>query len=203
MEISLTDFVDFTIVNGSTRVATVRRLKKRVEHDYDPKTDFWRTLRKGLVELHQTGRITPTELDSWLAVQTNVRRIPRYRDAVDGYKKFLGRRDLPWFDPPSAMWRERDLSVRVNPELGLIIDGKKTVIKLYFKNEEPTRARVQAVLAIMDIALAGKAGGAVHFAVLDVNKGHLLPPDGHWIKSDMEALLKADAGALIQLWNSI
>lgn len=203
MEISLTDFVDFTIVNGSTRIATVRALKKRVDRDYDPATDFWRTLRKGMIELHVTGRMTSAELDAWLATQTNERRLPRYREAVEGYKRFLGRRALPWFDPPGDLWRQGDLAVRVNPEFGLEIDGKKTIIKLYFKNEAPTRARVQAVLAIMDIGLGRKAAPSTQFAVLDVNQGRLMPPDGRWIKSDMKALLKAEAGAFVQLWNDI
>ncbi len=201
MEISLTDFVDFTIVNGSTRVATVRSLKKR--GDYDPASDFWRPLRKGMVELHQASRMTQAELDAWLAAQTNEKRLPRFRDAVEGYKRFLARRILTWFDPSSALWREGDLAVRVNPEFGLEIDGKKTVIKLYFKNEKPTRARVQAVLAIMDIGLGHKTGADTRFAVLDVNQGRLMLPDGRWSKNDMKALLKAEAGALVQIWNTI
>lgn len=201
MDISLTDFVDFTIVNGSTRVAAVRALKKR--GDYDPASDFWRPLRKGMVELHQAGRMTVGELDAWLAIQTNEKRLPRFRDAVEGYKRFLAKRVSAWFDPPSSLWREGDLAVRVNPELGLDIDGKKTVIKLYFKNEEPTRARVQAVLAIMDIELGRKAGADAQFAVLDVNQGRLMLPDGRWSKNDMKALLKAEAGAFVQLWNTI
>lgn len=201
MEISLTDFVDFTIVNGSTRVATVRAVKKR--GDYDPAGDFWRPLRKGMVELHETGRMTPAQLDALLSSQTNEKRLPRFTDAVEGYKRFLAKRVLTWFDPPGALWREGDLAVRVNPEFGLVIDGKQTVIKLYFKKEEATRQRVQAVLAVMDIALGGKVGADVQFAVLGVNQGRLMLPDGHWSKNDMKALLKAEAGAFVQLWNTI
>lgn len=201
MEISLTDFVDFTIVNGSSRVAKVRQLKQR--GDYDPATDFWRPLRKGLVDLHRSGRMSGPELDVWLATQTNPKRFKRYAEAIGGYKKFIGKRTLPWFSVPAANWREGDLTVRVNPELGLEVDGKPTITKLYFKNEAPTRARVEAVHAILDVELGTRMKAGARFAVLDVNSGRLMLPDVRWSKSDMKALLTADAHAFVDIWNAI
>jgi hypothetical protein len=79
----------------SSEGADAKRCSKpcrRVDRDYDPATDFWRTLRKGLIELHETGRMTPAELGAWLATQTNGRRLPRYREAVEGYTPGLWRR---------------------------------------------------------------------------------------------------------------
>lgn len=201
MEISLTDFVDFTIVNGSSRVAKVRQLKQR--GDYDPATDFWRPLRKGLIELHRTGKMSASELDAWLSTQTNPKRFKRYAEAVGGYKKFIGKRSLPWLTPPVASWREGDLTVRVNPELGLEVDGKPTVMKLYFKNEAPTRARVEAVHAVLDVELGTRVKAGSRFAVLDVNSGLLMLPDARWSESDMKALLTAEARAFVDIWNAI
>jgi hypothetical protein len=202
VRISLTDFVDFTIVNGSSRVAKVRALKKR--GNYDPASDFWRTLREGIVELHRTAQMAPTTLDSLVATQAGTRRHARYADAADGYKKFLGRRSFPWFDPPPAQWwHEGELDVRVNPELGLVVDGNPTVIKLYFKNEAPTRSRVQAVLAVLDAELASRAARGSRFAVLDVNGSRLMVPDGRWSAGDMKALLVAEARAFVDIWNAI
>lgn len=201
MDISLTDFVDFTIVNGSSRVAKVRQLKKR--GNYDPAADFWRPLRKGLVEMHRTGRVSPVELDAWLSLQKNPKRFQRYADAVDGYKRFIAKKSVPWFNPPASDWREGDLVVRVNPELGIVVDGQPTLTKLYFKNEAPTRARVEAVHAVLDVELGGRMKAGTRFAVLDVNNGRLMLPDARWSKSDMKALLTAEARAFVDIWNAI
>jgi len=201
MEISLTDFVDFTIVNGSSRVAKVRQLKQR--GNYDPATDFWRPLRKGLIELHRGGRMNGDELDAWLAVQTNPKRVKRYAEAIAGYKKFIAKQTVPWFNPPAAEWREGDLVVRINPELGLVVDGRPTVIKLYFKNEAPTRARVEAVHAVLDVVLGSRTKAGTRFAILDSSNGRLMLPDSRWTKGDMKALLTAEARAFVDIWQAI
>jgi hypothetical protein len=90
--------------------------------------------------------------------------------------------------------------VRVNPELGLVIDGQRTSTKLYFKKELPTRARVQAVLVLMEIALPSAKR---RYAVLDVSSGSLIFPDGRWTKGDMAAVLRSDARAFESLWNDL
>lgn len=40
-------------------------------------------------------------------------------------------KEITWFDPGKATWHSDELSVRSNPELGLIIDGKAYLIKLF------------------------------------------------------------------------
>jgi hypothetical protein len=201
MEISLTDFVDFTLKTGSSRLAKVRELKNR--GDYDPATDFWRPLRKGLIELHRAGKMNGPALDAWLGTQTNPKRSKRYAEAIRGYKKFIGKRTLPWFNVPAADWREGELTVRVNPEFGLEVDGKPTITKLYFKNEAPTRARVEAVHAVLEVEFGTRAKAGTRFAVLDVNIGRLMLPDERWSKSDMKALLNSEARAFVDIWNAI
>jgi hypothetical protein len=199
VEITLTDFVDFTLLTGSSRVVKVKEIKSRGK--YDPAGDFWKGFRGGVVDLHRTGKITPKALDEIVAAQTNASRAKRYAEAAAGYKKFLGKKAYPWFPAPTNRWVEGDLEVRVNPELGLDVDGKKTITKMYFKSESPTRSRVQAVLAVMEVALP--SGPASSFAVLDVANGRLMRPDGRWNKSDMQTLLVAEAGAFVDIWNRV
>lgn len=91
--------------------------------------------------------------------------------------------------------------MRVNPELGLVISSTPTVVKLYFKNEAPTRSRVQAVLWMMEAVLPAPRGG--QFAVLDVANGRLMPPGASWSKDDMRALLSGEAHAFVEIWNRL
>jgi hypothetical protein len=74
-----------------------------------------------------------------LVALTDKKKQARYPEAVKSYKRFLGKKEIHWFNPPRAMWKYGGLTVRVNPELGLQIKGKKYAIKLYFKGEKPTK----------------------------------------------------------------
>ena len=199
MEITLTDFVDFSLSTGSSRVVKVKEIKGRGK--YDPAGDFWKGFRSGVVDLHRNGTMSAKAIDGIVAAQTNATKSRRYADAAAGYKKFLGKKTYPWFPAPSNRWVQGPLEVKVNPELGLDVDGKKTITKLYFKNESPTRSRVQAVLAVMEVALP--FGSSSSFAVLDVANGRLMRPDGRWNKSDMQTLLIAEAGAFVDIWNRV
>lgn len=53
IEISLTDFVDFVCKSGTAKLTKVRQIKER--DDYSPKTDFYKALREGVIENHETG----------------------------------------------------------------------------------------------------------------------------------------------------
>ena len=57
----------------------------------------------------------------------------------------------------------------VNPELGLNIDGAPTLVKLYFKQEELAKRRVDVIQLLMSVAF----GKPLNFAVLDVQRGKL------------------------------
>jgi len=193
-EISLTDFVDFLVRAGSPKVTKVRQILERPA--YSPATDFWKGMREHL-QSHSKGEVA---LDSVLD-DLHSRKDRRYKGATAGYKKFLGKyKPESSFTPPTVKWHEAGLTVRVNPELGLKIAGEKHVIKLYFKDEAPTPHRLDAVLALMRLAL-GSSGERYRFAVLDVSKGRLILPTRE--TPDFEALLKAEAASFMAVWAAI
>ena len=61
----------------------------------------------------------------------------------------------------------------VNPELGLTIDGKRIVIKLYFKADEITKARIELVPVLMEVVLRANCQEGDLVALLDVRKAKL------------------------------
>ena len=69
---------------------------------------------------------------------------------------------------PRAFWEHEDVRITVNPELRFIIDGKPTVIKLYFKTEPLSKNKVVLTRALMCDVLQSKAPLEVVFGVLDV-----------------------------------
>lgn len=198
-DISLTDFVDFVIKSGTPKLTKAREIKSRPP--YEPVMDFWKKLREGIQKFHRGGVTNNAELDKIVHLLQNPKKRGRYLAAISGYKKFLGRRNLKWFPPASGDWSYKDLFVRINPELGLRIDGERHVVKLYFKDEAPTKNRLEIVSEMMKIVLSGKAKQRMKFGVLDVSKGKLhtqtvtIP--------DLKVLLEGEAAALLRMWELI
>jgi hypothetical protein len=192
-EISLTDWVDFVITAGPPQFTKVKELASRGE--YDPRFDFWKPLREGLQNYHQ-GK---AKLENSLLGLKDPKKLKRYPDAIKAYQKFIGKKHWAWFKPPSALWSYGGLTVRVNPELGLQFDGKKHVVKLYCKEEKPTKQRLNVVLAMMRVAL--NLGESAVPAVLDVSSCRLITPKP--VEHDLLPMLQAQAIAFVHMWNAV
>lgn len=171
VEISLTEFVDFVIKSGTPKLTEVRKIKRQHDEGYHPSRDYWRKLREGIIEYHQRGR-DGKFLD---AVHSGIRdqnKRTNYPVLVKAYKKFLGRKKFEWFEPARADWRYADLCVRVNPELGLAIDGNDHLVKLYFKETKLTHERIAVLSHMMLKGLSASAEG-LKVALLDVRSSKL------------------------------
>lgn len=194
-DISLSDFVDFVIKSGSPKLTKVRDLVNRPK--YSPATDFWKLLREHIPHTHNMGK----DLDSILSV-VDGKKIRRYSYALAGYKKFLRKIGNPlYFEPPSERWVNSGLTVRVNPELGLCIAGERHVIKLYFKDEEPTPHRLDAVLELMKIAVKKGRFADVKVAVLDMSKGRLITATRD--NPEFRVLLSGEAASFMTMWAAL
>jgi len=187
-EISLTDFVDFVVKAGTPKLTKVRQVKDR--GDYDPATDFWRPLREAITNFHQQGGTDKRQLDRVLTAVTDRKKSGRYASAVHSYKKFLGRKQTTWFDPPRDVWSNAGLDVRVNPELGVIINGTRHATKLYFKDDKPDKRKFDVVLAIMEEALRGNLLASSTLS-------------GGGTQRTVDISFSADRNALFSAWNAM
>jgi hypothetical protein len=194
--ISLTDFVDFVISSGKPKLSKVRTIKARGR--YVPAVDFWKQLREGIVDFHKSGATNKSQLDSILSTVSNPNRLKRYPDCIKGYKKYLGKKPYSWIGPTIGTWTRGELSIRVNPELGLNVAGQKQIIKLYFKNEKLTAGRIEIILLLLQTALQKQVRAGAEIAILDVPKGKMYtgPAD-----DDMLPLLQGEADSFVTIWN--
>lgn len=197
-QISLTDFVDFVIKNGMPRLTKVREIKDR--DDYHPYKDFWRQVRDGISEMHSREYSTDY-LDAIAQKQTDPRKIKRFPEAIASYKKFLGRKKVTWFDPPKEKWVMGDLTININPELGLVINDRPYLIKLFFKDEKLDKRKSEVVFHIMEEQLRYKVSSDTNMSILDVKSSKLLtpttPPD------NVSILLRAEANTFMQIWDAL
>jgi len=198
-EISLTTFVDFVSKSGTARLTYVRKAKDLYQQEYEPALDFWKSLRDGIVDMHRHNRPKNT-LDNVLVGITHRNKINLYPSRIAAYKRWVGRKIIRWRGCEPELWRHGSLTVRVNPELGISINGNDYIIKLYFKEERLSKYRVDTMLFLIRSTFSQKCSDATP-AILDVPRGNLIEPTRDI--SDIDALLIGEAAAFIQMWNRV
>lgn len=198
IEVSLTTFIDFVFASGTPKITCVRNAKKRYLQPYEPRKDFWRLLRSGIIDMHQRrGKLST--LDTLLHDLRDPRKSRLYGDCIDGYKRWLGRRAAHWVPVQGAFWKYEDLIVSVNPELGLEINGQRHCIKLYFKQVQLTKHRVQAVLHLLRMTANNHANTML--GILDVSRAKFIPVDA--ATPGIGALLDGEAQSFSTMWRAL
>jgi hypothetical protein len=150
--------------------------------------------------MHRTGKPDKV-LDEFLAVQRDERRRRIYPSIVSGYRKLLASGSMKWFEPPVNPYRIGDIEINVNPELGLIIDGKPHVLKMYFRGEPLSAKRTSVILNLLTNGLEGVAQPGTAFAVLDVRNAKL-----HGFKAPnprISMLLRGEAASFATIYSAL
>lgn len=195
-KVPMTTFMDFVSKAGTTKVTVVRGFKKG---EYGPAMDFYKAVREAIVDVHAGGK-PKTALDLVLGGLKDPKKVAHYPPIVAGHKKFWGKRKLGWFKPPKADWTGGGLTVSVNPELGLEIDGVPHIVKLYFKEPRLAKKSLPIMTRLLEKGLAlGSATPAL--AILDVRRAalHVAPPPPVGI----DAMLASEAAYFANLLASI
>ena len=168
--LSLTDLVDVVSRAGTPKATKVAEIKNR--NAYHPATDFYKALRDGIIEVHRAGK-GKKALGSLIGAITDRKKLTNYPPAIDGYKKWWGKKTITWFEPPRETYVHAGVEVSVNPELGLVVNGNRHVVKLYLKADPLSKLRVDLVTVLMDVGLAGKLQPGDVVALLDVRRAKL------------------------------
>ncbi|MEM9457458.1 MAG: hypothetical protein AAGF11_24975 [Myxococcota bacterium] len=199
-KISLTDFVDITSASGTPKHTKVKQAKNRPA--YDPRFDFYKKLREGIVDAHNQ-HLGKKHLDTVMAGVTDTKKLTNYPNLVAGHKKWWGRKKLAWFDPPSKTYSAPGglVEVRINPELGLEINGKPHLIKLYFKSNTVAKNKVDIITHLMKLALGAHAPANTTMALLDIRNSKLICPTVPI--SGLTAMVQAELAYVDSLWPNV
>ncbi len=165
IKISLADFIDFVTTIGQPKYNVVKRLVNR--EVYHPKFDFWKPLRECIVECHRNN-IKLDELDNILSKLTDKKKLKNYPPIINSYQSFLRRKKTEWFEPPKSDVKLAGMDIRLNPELGLVINGQINIIKLYFKSEKLSQNKIDIIILFMQKHLLKKEYKNALVSILDV-----------------------------------
>jgi hypothetical protein len=197
-QISLTDLVEITSAAGLSKARKVAAIKRRPS--YHPAKDFYKPLREKLAELHRQGR-PASELGGFLATLNDRKKVNNYQTAVEGYMRWCGKKSIEWFEPSRGVYSRHGVDVRVNPELGVSINGQRHLVKLYFKDEPLLRLRTDVVTVMMEASLREACQRGEAMALLDVRKGKLFPLQVSL--AETRAVIDAELAYVADLWRSL
>lgn len=200
ISISLTQFLDYSLKpSGTQKVTSVRKIKNSVYH---PSHDFWKELREAIPYFHQHN-LNQDYLDK-IAHNVYDNRKKRYLEAITTYKRFLKKKDVKWLDPGKAFWTHDRLAVKSSTEVGLIINGQSTLLKLYFNQDQIDKKRATTALALMESSarsLSQSHDDAV-ISILDVNRNKFFNSSKE-INNDVMLALQGEAAQFIQIWDRV
>lgn len=199
ISISLIDFADYVMKVGLSQRTKVKELCFR--ENYCPSHDFWKCLREAIQRFHINGSKDISIIENTVLPLIDRKKLGCYPTAIQGYKRFLGRKKIEWFVPNRDTWKFRELQVRVNPDLGLIFDGTRYLVKLHFKDSPLDAHKLKLVFALMRTCLSPEELRNTKMAVIEVPKGKLYI-EGK-IDPTVGIVLEAQAISFIHLWNSI
>ncbi len=197
IKVSLTEFMNYVNKSGSAKATVVVTAKSRREEDYQHFKDYWLLLRNKIKSVHQKGG-TPTDLRE-LMETINEEKRQNYNEAIEGYCRFWGRKNIEWQTPPRKSWSIGNVRVELNPELGVKFKDKTMFIKLFINSDSSMDKRhADLILALMETELRDKVKDDAIFAILDVKRGKLF----EYRNTDrtLYALLKAEARGFEELW---
>ena len=185
--ITMNALVDFALSCGTGRVIAARNAQ-------DTPPIFYAPVLATIAHMHQNG-LDAAVLDDLLTSLVDPREKRIFPKVVTSYKKFLRSGRMTWFEPPLRDWPLGPLTVRVAPDLGLLIDGRPHAIKLHFGGAPIEPQRAMFFNHLLGAALGPTWPGAV-FAVLDVRRAQLI---AYRPKRELKVLLRAEAGCLSAL----
>ena len=196
--ISLTDLVDVVTSSGVPKATKISQIKSRPA--YEPQFDFYKPLRDAIQTMHQSG-LQKSELDKLKSTLPDEKKISNYPSAISGYKKWLGKRSVKWFDPPREHLSEAGVDVIINPELGLEVDGTRHVVKLYFKSDKLTKLKIDVITEAMEQALRPKSKSTDVMTVVDVRRGKSFSGAGPSAK--LSSMVGAELAYIAYLWPKV
>ncbi|MYM69478.1 hypothetical protein GTP45_21925 [Pseudoduganella sp. FT55W] len=193
--LSLSDLIDVVSKSGTPKATKVRQIKNRPA--YQPAIDFYKPLRDAFVKIHTEGA-DRSSLDGIVPKLTDVKKITSYPELVEGYKKWWGKKKIGWFVPPRGTYSHAGIDISVNPELGLVIDGARVVIKLYMKADPISQYRVDLIPLLLELVLRDKCQAGDAVGLLDARKGKL-----HYLTVNpgtSKPILDAELAYVAALW---
>lgn len=170
-KIRMQDFAHLTRVPEKSRRPIVNKAWRQSLQEYPVQGDYYKQVREGMVRVHKRGE----SLDALADVVSRVHhdKQPHVARVVKAYIQWCEGHVLEFFPARKGYWQAHGVDVRVNPELGLVIDGIPHLIKVNFTKSPVPVAEARIMTHLMHRVLAAQVPANCVMAVLDLATGTL------------------------------
>jgi hypothetical protein len=188
--------MDFVMANTASKLTKVQAaIRMYTASDYKP-ADYYLDMKHAITACFAGQGVAA--LDNCITHLEDVRKHPNYSAIRDGLRTWIGRKRFGTpFAVPEKDWATGELIVRVHPELGLVLNDERLVIKVYLKDEPLTQRQINPLLYLLDTT----HGSFGTVAILDARRGKLFKITQR--RKGVEALLASEAHSFVMLWNSL
>lgn len=196
--ISTTDFLDVVSRTGASKVTKIREIKHR--KPYSPAVDFYKPIRDHLISTH-SNNLGKAHVSSILSNITDEKKIKAYDEIANGYTQWWGTKAIAYFNPPAGAFTfagAPGFGINVYPELGLVINGTRHVVKLHLKADSLSKPRADIIHELMSTVLAPLLEPGDVMAVLDVRRHKLFIPTVS--KSNLTIVLQSELAYIANTW---
>ncbi|PTJ81261.1 hypothetical protein BUZ84_06830 [Mammaliicoccus sciuri] len=201
INLSFTQFMNYAVKNGSPRITVVKTIKR--DDGYHPGKDYWKEFRDMIRKIHQSNSDI-SMLDN-LLISIPSKKVSNYRQAITKYKSFIKGKNIEWFDPPKSKYSYGDVTINVNHELGLYINGKPYLVKLLLAKDATRYAKksnLQTTLALSYLATEfNQLPDETKSMILIVDKKKTY--ESTYPNNEIQALLKSEILSFETIFNSI
>lgn len=147
-KVSLTSFIDYVLKAGSSKRTVARKIHREINEPYKHVEDYYKQLKDALVEGLEQGNLEKALDTACGAVPKNkVQNYETLRAGILASIKPKLRTDF--FAPKKLKFIRNGVEISLNPEIGLKVKGKQTVIKLYTKAEKLSNDRIGTLLCML------------------------------------------------------
>jgi hypothetical protein len=178
------------------RLRVVQEAFRQDQEGYAQGRDYYRRMREGIITMHRGGS-DPSEL--WKIVEAAPARMrENFTACAKGYEKWMRGKGLIWSRRPKTReWKCGLLSVTVNPELLINVDGEPHRVKLYFKPQPIKQAGANLVIHLFEAVSPDEA----NIAVLDARRSRLFKKTR--TDPNYDVVLKAEALSFAEMWQAV
>lgn len=134
---------------------------------YEPQQDYYLQLRTRLISLLRKN-IPLNELENIIG-NISERKTGNYTTLIENIQSFLNGKRYKWVEPIKNEIDYSGLTIKVNPEIGLELDGTMYYIKMYFKQKEISIQKVSILEKMMQDACKTETVN-VKLAIWDIRR---------------------------------
>ena len=158
-------FANFVTEKPNKRKKYVNKIINKEPYAFEK--DYYSVLRIKLISTIKKNK-SLIELNQMLK-KINPKKHNHYEVLIDQIQNFMQGVKYIWVEPPKNIIEYSGLQLKVNPEIGININGETLFIKMYFKQDQIENEKVNVMLKIMQDSIKEDYQNA-KVAILDVRR---------------------------------